>query len=288
MNLRVLFTFMAVFTLGGAAVHAQSLLVDFNSTQGGPPENQPGYQAYDADHEMPDTFGPRTYPAFGTDVTITPAWPNTSAATVQQAIDRGADFDANWAGDQLALLTDWIGSDSRTTQAGNGDWDRTGATTPTYMTLSLSGLPSGPYSWLSYHHDTEHMWSDFQLEISTDGGATYSSPLDFEMTGSTPGGDPDLVVEGPGAFTGSADPDPANLPSTVTTLFTADGTNDVVLRFAPFVDGVDPVAVHKQFFGMNGFELAVIPEPSTALLCVLAGLGLLPLVRAQRRSSRRP
>lgn len=87
-----------------------------------------------------------------------------------------------------------------------------------------------------------------------------------------------------GPFDGSPDPNLANLPSTARLLFTADGTNDVVFRFTPFADGVDDVAVHKQFFGMNGFALARIPEPSTIVLCVLAGVGLLPVVLKQRRT----
>ncbi|MEZ6119375.1 MAG: PEP-CTERM sorting domain-containing protein [Pirellulaceae bacterium] len=49
------------------------------------------------------------------------------------------------------------------------------------------------------------------------------------------------------------------------------------LRFAPFADGVDSVAVHKQFFAMNGFEVPQVPEPSSVctLLASLFGLGLL-------------
>jgi hypothetical protein len=284
MSLRLVFTITAAFLLVSATATAQPLLVDFNSTQQGDPENEAGYQAYDAEHEVIESFGPRTYPAFGTDVTITPAWPNTEAATVQQAIDRATGNDDNWVGNKLSLLTDWIGTDSRTANGGNGDWDRTGATMPTYMTLSVSGLPSGPYHWLSYHHDTEHMWSDFQIEVSTDGGATYSAPLDYQMTDSTPAGTPDSALGLVGPLTGSVDPDPANLPSTARLMFTADGTSDVVLRFAPFVDGVDPVAVHKQFFGMNGFELALVPEPSTVVLCVVAGMSLLPMVLRRRKA----
>lgn len=284
MSLRLLFSVTAAFLFGSAIASAQPLLVDFNSTQGGPAENEAGYQAYDAEHEVIASFGPRSYPAFGTDVTITPAWPNTEAATVQQAIDRGAANDANWVGNKLSLLTDWIGVDSRTAQGGNGDWDRTGATMPTYMTLSLAGLPSGPYSWLSYHHDTEHMWSDFQVEVSTDGGATYSAPLDLQMTDSTPMGTPDSALGLVGPLTGSLEPDPAALPSTARLMFTSDGANDVVLRFAPFVDGVDPVEVHKQFFGINGFELALVPEPSAIVLCIVAGLGLLPMVLRRRKA----
>jgi hypothetical protein len=285
MSLRHLLTVTAALTVFSAAAQGQNLLIDFNSSQGGPAENEAGYQAYDADHEVPASFGPRPYSAFGTSVSVTPAWPNTTADTVQQAIDRGAGNDANWLGNNISLLTDWIGSDSRTGNGGNGDWARDGTSDPTYMTLTLSGLPAGPYSWLSYHHDTENMWSDFQIEVSIDGGATYSAPLDLQMTSSTPGGTPDSATgTGLGPIDGSADPDPANLPSTAHLMFSADGTNDVVFRFAPFADGVDDAAVHKQFFGMNGFAVARIPEPSTIALCVLTGIGLLPLFLKRRQA----
>jgi hypothetical protein len=254
--------------------HAQNLFVDFNSNQDSGPHPMAGYQSYDAEHEVIASFGPRTYAAFGTNVTVTPAWPNTTANTVQQAIDRGAGNDANWLGDSLDLLTDWIGSDSRTTQGGNGDWLRDGASEPTYMTLNLAGLPAGNYDWLSFHHDTEHMWSDFQVELSTDGGATFGAAIDHQMTDSTDGGSP----ASPMVFTGAADPDPRNLPSTFTTSFAANGVDDVVFRFAPFADGVDPTGVHKQFFGMNGFEL--VPEPTAS---VLFGIGALFMLVRRRR-----
>ena len=93
---------------------------------------------------------------------VTPDWPNTTDNRVRQMIDRSAVNDAQWGGDKLDLLTDWIGIDTRTTSGGNGDWDRTPATTPTYLTLALSGLPAGTYEWTSYHHDTEQIWADVQ------------------------------------------------------------------------------------------------------------------------------
>ncbi len=249
---------IAVFAVAFLSVRSAQaqLLIDFNSTtQDGPANNQPGYQPYDAGHEVAADFVPRAYdvvfPSGNATVTVTPTWPNTTANTVQQMIDRGPANDPNWLGDNLALLTDWIGTDSRTAQGGNGDWDRTDATTPTYMLLTLSGLPAGQYNWLSYHHDTEFMWSDFQMEISTDGGATFGAPIEGQITSSSPGGTPPA----PAAFMGDVDGDPKNLPSTLRTGFNADGVNDVVLRFAPFLDVVDGTGVHKQFFAMNAFEL---------------------------------
>jgi len=218
------------------------LKIDF--TQSGGPV-QAGYQGYFAEHENPATFTPQNYAVFGTTVSVTPVWPNTTDNRVQQMIDRGDGNDDNWnnaAGD-LDLVTDWIGIDTRTGNGGNGDWDGTTGT-PTYMTLAIGELPTGDYLWTSFHHDTEHVHGLFSIEISTDGGASFTQLPDGVMTDSTPGGTPDsLATEvGPDAYT---------LSSTYTTSFTANGTDDVVMRFAPY----SGIAVHRQIWGMNGVTL---------------------------------
>lgn len=235
---------------------AAQLRVDFNSTtQDNGPHPTTGYQSYDAGHEVAADFVPRTYAAdFGNgpvQVTLTPAWPSTSSAAVMQMIDRAAAYDNRWVGDDLDLVTDWIGIDARSGAGGNGNWDRvTGS--PTYLTLTLAGLPVGSYEWLSFHHDTENVWADFQVEVSTDGGVTFGPAVDKEMTSSSPNGVPTNPVDS----TGATDPLPRNLSSTFVTTFDASGP-DVVLRFAPFQDG-GPNGVHKQIFGMNGFELSAV------------------------------
>ena len=156
---------------------SQNLLVDFGSTtQDGGPNLQTGYQAYNAGHEVAADFITRSYPAFGTSIDITPAWPDTIDNRVQQMIDRGAGNDANWndANADLQLITDFLGIDTRTAQGGNGNWDGTNGT-PTRMTLTLGGLPAGSYAWTSFHHDTEHLHGNFQVELSTDGGTSFAN-----------------------------------------------------------------------------------------------------------------
>jgi hypothetical protein len=247
-----------IFLTTGASAQ---LLVDFNSTtQSGGPHHLAGYQAYDAGHEVTADFVTREYEVvfFGESffVELTPEWPNTTDARVQQMIDRGDGNDANWHGDDVDLITDFLGIDARPGNGGNGDWDRSEFTTPTYMTLTLHGLPSGDYSWLSLHHDTEHCWADFQVEISTDGGVTYTKPVLHEATDSTEGGSPASLA----VYQGDDDPDPRNLPSAFRAEFTADEDDDVVLRFAPFADGIDGTGVHKSIFAINGFELTELSE----------------------------
>jgi hypothetical protein len=250
-----------------------ALYVDFNSNQdnGGDSltdpdpalsvahHNQGGYQSYHANHEVASEFATAHYQAFGTTVTLTPTWPDTTDNRVMQSLDRtqqdpatGAvsQWDAYWQGDRLDLLTDCLGVDTRTSNGGNGNYDGTNGT-PTRLELTLGGLPAGTYHWLSYHHDTEKVWDDFLMEVSTDGGNTWTQvtgPLG--MTNSGPGSLPasTRIYQG---FPTNGSPYPEDLPSTVKVDFTADGTNNVILRFTPLSD----TNVHRQIWGINGFEL---------------------------------
>ncbi len=257
---------------------AQDLNIDFNSTtQDGGPHNNEGFQAYDAGHEVAADFVTMNYSAFGATIGVTPAWPNTTDNRVQQMIDRGAGNDANWTDSDIDGVTDWIGIDTRTGNGGNGNWDGTNGT-PTYMTLTLSGLPANPYSWTSFHHDTEHVHTDFKVSISTDGGTTFAQLPDGYMSDSTPGGNPDSEADGsPGLVTDFAGMEAAG--SIYQTTFAADGTNDVVFEFAPY-SGVLGDAVHNQLWGMNGFQMTVVPEPGSL---TLFGMGMLMMVRICRR-----
>ncbi|MEM9657386.1 MAG: hypothetical protein AAF961_03410, partial [Planctomycetota bacterium] len=250
----------------------QSLNIDFNSTsQDDGPNNNAGYQAYDAAHETPADFVTKEYAAFGTTVGVTPAWPNTTEAAVQQMIDRGEGNDVNWVDTDLDLVTDFLGIDTRTGNGGNGNWDGADGT-PTYLTLTLSGLPALAYNWTSYHHDTENVHTYFAKWISTDGGTSFTQLPDGYMSDSTEGGNPDSALDGsPGLVTDFAGMESAG--SIYRATFSADGVNDVVIRYAPY-SGALGDAVHNQIFGINGFQLAEVPEPSTV---ALVGVGLLLL-----------
>ena len=254
-------------SLMASSASAALLRVDFNSDQDGggasttagdpglsvANHNQEGWSSYHANHEVAAEFSTANYGG----ITVTPAWPNTTDNRVQQSIDRGNNQDdpptgndGNWnnaAGD-INLVTDFIGIDTRTGNGGNGDWDGTTGT-PTYMSLTLGGLPAGVYEWTSFHHDTEHCHGPFAVWLSTDGGANFTQLADGLMTDSTVGGgvpDSGAEIGGPDVFT---------LPSTYRMSFTANGTADVVMRFAPYSDAA---GVHRQIWGMNGFELELV------------------------------
>jgi len=266
--------FVLAAVSGLALIPAQAaMMLDFNSNQDNGPHPEAGYLAYDADHEVAATFVTQSYSVTfantgAATVTVTPDWPNTTANTVQQMIDRTSGWDGNWQGNKIDLLTDWIGIDSRTNNGGNGDYDGTTGT-PTYMTIALGGLAADDYSWVSYHHDTEKMTASFVFEISTDGGATYAEVGQYTMTHSGTGGVPNTAPT-----TNAPDGDPINLSSTVKTSFTANGTDDVLIRIAPLAnsDTNNGGGVHTTFAGINGFELEQVPEPSSLLMLLAGGL----------------
>lgn len=235
----------------------EALLVDFNSlSQDGGPHNQDGYQSFNARHEIAaDFLAARSYSAFGTTVSLQVSWPDTTSNRVQQMIDRSPANDANWTGRKIDLLTDWIGSDTRTAEGGRGNYD--GVTgLPTRMVFRFAGLPAGTYAYRSYHHDTENMHARFLVEILTDGGTNYEfleGP--FRITNSSPGGVPTATQR----YTGAGNQDPATLPSTVNfNLVTAPG-KDVLVRYTPLPDAA---GLHVQFMVINGVELRAVTPPS--------------------------
>ena len=200
-------TLLGVLITLPAGLSAQ-LLVDFNTNQNGggdPVVNDPadsanaihhevGYECYHARHETTADFTTATYnPTFGltgpATIMMTPSWPNSATNTVQQSIGRTEGQADTWLGNNQNLLRDWIGCDARTSQSGNGAWD--GSTgTPTYFELKFEGLPLANYEMTSFHHDVENMNSNFTIEVSTDGGTTFETPINGRLTNSLSGGRP--------------------------------------------------------------------------------------------------
>ena len=236
-----------------AAPASAQLMVDFNSNQsgGGAPvagnptdpanaaHQEPGWECYHAGHEVAGDFVTATYNATfasgGATVELTPSWPNTTDNRVQQSIGRSQGQSDTWLGENGNMLRDWIGADARTGNGGNDFWDRIGGT-PTYFELNFSGLPASNYALTTFHHDVENMCSEFQIEVSVDGGATFSVPVDGRMTNSLAGGNPAENEVLSGIDPNNPGGDPLDLTSTQVTEFIATGA-DVVVRFAPFQPG---------------------------------------------------
>jgi hypothetical protein len=241
-----------------APAGAEPLKIDFNSTSqdNNGPHLQEGYQAYDAAHEVADDFVTREYAAFGTTVSLTPTWPDTTDNRVQQMIDRTTSgppvesWDANYEGTLLDLVTDWIGIDARPGNGGNG------ADQPTSLDLTLAGLPAGAYRYLAYHHDTENQNGDFTISVTdADGTRTIGT---FEMTASSEGANtPNPVNPGPGIS-------PMELPSTIHFPIVSNG-EPIIIEYQ-ITEGAN---VHESFLGVNGIEVTQIPEPSTLVLLLV-------------------
>ncbi|MEN8772482.1 MAG: hypothetical protein ABF379_14620, partial [Akkermansiaceae bacterium] len=267
--MRSLPSFLSVFIVSQSVSFAQ-FWVDFNSTQGGggdpvlddpaDPTNalhqEPGFMCYHARHEDPSTQIAASYEVDFTNtgvttVIMTPEWPSTAAATVQQSIGRTDGQATTWIGSNGSLLRDWIGADTRVSQSGNGAWDGTTGT-PTYFQLRFAGLPQATYEMTAFFHDVEHMNSDFTIEVSSDGGATFGEPIVGKMTNSQSGGN----LAGNEVLSGTAPNvdggDPVELSSTQVFLFDAINGEELVLRIAALSKGS---AVHGEFVGLNGFKL---------------------------------
>ena len=121
-----------------------ALKVDFGLSTG---PVQSGYQGYFAVNAVPSSFTAQSYSVFGTTVTIRPTWVAGAVAGAMRMVDRGG------GSDTPDLLRDWIGTDNRQ-QPGDP------------MTLTISGLPPGLYSWLSYHHDTGNQTGPFDVTVN--------------------------------------------------------------------------------------------------------------------------
>src|SRR4030043_542820 len=147
---------MTVFLLvcvGFGGAQAQ-LKIDFGVTAS-PVES--GYQAYTATHEVGNTFTPQSFEAFGRTVTVTLTWPSNPADTAKQMFDRTTDARYAYTGEHGDLLRDWTGTDGRVTNADP-------------LVLTLSGLPTGVYSWLSYHHDGIDQTGVFSVTVKDASG----------------------------------------------------------------------------------------------------------------------
>ncbi len=257
------------------ATASGQLLIDFNSNAA---SNEDGYQAYNASHENIASFVAASYnTSFASTgaatVTVLPEWTNSTDNRVQQMIQRNDDQTATWTGDNQSLLRDWIGIDTRNGNGGNGSWDGN-AGTPTYMTLTLGGLSGATYDMTTFHHDVENMNSFFTIEVSTDGGVNFATPINGQITNSLNGGSPSENEVLPGIAPNIAGGNPVDLDSTQNFSFTANGTNDVVVRFAALDNAGQ--GVHRQFFALNGFQIT-----STAPTTGPSGLTLSSLTVAR-------
>ena len=152
----------AVLLLVPVGVAQAELRIDFSQT-GGPVEA--GFQGYFADNDQPDTFTAQDFTAFGTTITVKPSWAPDATPQTTDMMDRGNNDGIT---DHVDLLRDWIATDNR--QPGDP------------MTLTISGLPAGTYSWLSYHHDNHMQRGVFDVTVTDATGSVTTTDIQITST----------------------------------------------------------------------------------------------------------
>ena len=212
-GLFLIFSFLNVYCqVDGVAGNTNSSLLTFHIDFSQEPASvENGFMGFLAKHEVASTFVPQTFTSEGITITIHAGWPAGTSNTAMQLIDRGASPEQGMEN----LLRDWIGTDGRV------------ARVP--MDLTISGLPSGTYNWLSYHHDNSDQTGLFNVSVSDASGTKTFKNIDIS-NGKLP---PESVT-------------------TFKTLLTSDGS-DIVLTFAQdsWPDN------STSFFVMNGCTISL-------------------------------
>jgi hypothetical protein len=147
----------------------------------------------------------------------------------------------------------------------------------TVLRVTISGLPDGIYNWKSYHHDL----------------ADQTGLMDVTLTGSGPAvaGTVDIsngndIVTNVNNAPFAGDTTATNTPVEFNSSFTISGGSPVLFTISP-QSPINTAALAPNqfqsvnFTALNGVEITLIPEPSTALLGLL-GLSALAGVRRFR------
>jgi hypothetical protein len=226
------FTSILVTGLAGMLpVGATTLALDFQPTGGTTAE---GYVPYEF-----TTLGAfpisRDFSAFGTTISVAVNSSNIGDNNDNRSIQRN--------GLLTDVRNDWIGVDARNAAGGNPE-----AT----ISITVSGLPVGEYTWRSLLHD---------------GGTGASGPGQGNINGNIR----TTFVDALGSVEGTAvisSENPVQPTSSFTTAFTSDGS-PVSLTLGS--TGVNGDAI---FVLTDSLELTLIPEPSAVALLVLGSFGL--------------
>jgi hypothetical protein len=126
--------------------------------------------------------------------------------------------------------------------------------------LKFAGLVAGSYSLTIPLTDTNNQDGVVDVQLSTNGGTSFSNVYDNLAYG-------------------------LNLGRSAVLKFKADGINDVIARFWTGgnqfgVTGQTGNSVNiNRIFTMNGFVLTRVPEPSLSILGTVLVLGFLPILK---------
>jgi len=232
-----------VASIGACSFADASSILSINLSRSGAP-SEAGFTNWETgDNSLPSdlTIGGLTLSAPSAGI---------NAGTTLRSIDRGGN---DGYGGTLADLTQtWWGQ--RATSTGPGG----------FITIDLSGLAAGDYTFTSWHLDHEDQTGQMKVELSDDGGS-FIDVSSFDL----------VNVAGGGAGQPAEN---ATGPAVSTFNFTSTGA-DLQFRFTN--TSVDGAGSSGAFAVVNGFSIEVIPEPSS-LAAGAAGMGLL-LARRRRR-----
>jgi hypothetical protein len=129
------------------------------------------------------------------------------------------------------------------------------------LQISGSDLGSGQFDWTSWHVDHDDQTGDMLVELSVDGGATYSTAsASFDIVD---GRDEDFF---------------AGAPNPLTFSFVSNGSDDIIVRYSNL-----ETASRRNYVVVNGFEVSAVPEPGTLVLFGIA-LAAISLTRLRRRA----
>ncbi len=189
-----------------------------------------------------NTAGPVTNTVNGIDLSVTTVGGNI------RAIDRN--FRATYGTAALPDLSQsWWGLNANTVGGAQ-------------LLIELDGqdLGVGPFSWTSWHVDHDDQTGDVLIEVSVDGGATFSNAIaSFDIVD---GRDEDFF---------------AGAPNPATFNFTTNGSDDVIIRYSNL-----ETESRRNYVVVNGFEINAIPEPASLALIGVASACVLWPTRNRR------
>jgi len=234
--------------LGLTATSSLAATISVNLTRSGAP-TETGFTNWETnDDTLPSNLSGIS---FGSD-TLTFSTPvgGINAGTTLRSINRGGDD--GYAGPFANMSQTWWGQRQSSTGPGG------------FVTVNISGLSAGSYSFTSWHLDHEDQTGGMTVDFSDNGGSSFTNSVvpSFDLLNYAGGGSVPVPA------------DNAAAPYAATFDFVSTGA-DVQIRFRNNASTNSSEA----FALTNGFQLTQIPEPSAVLL---GGLGLLALLRRRR------
>lgn len=222
--------------------NADATIISINLTRSGAP-TETGFTNWES--------GDNSLPSNLSIAGLTLSAPSTgiNAGTTLRSINRGGND--GYTGTLPNLTQTWWGQ--RATSTGPGG----------YLTIDISGLAAGNYTFTSYHLDQEDQSGEMKVQFSDNDGVSFTDVVPaFDIPNYAGGGS----VPVPGQF--------ASAPAEATFNFTSTGA-DIQIRFTNTASSNSSEA----FALVNGFE--IIPEPASL---ILLGLGSVLMLGWRKRA----